>query len=160
VYLPEFKRVRRMGTHVNNQQFGGSDFSAEDMAQTSYAGSFEPKLVGEDAQSWILELTAKAPRELPRVKMWVHKEHFQPVKLEYMDSAGKVLKSEERSGFTQDSPGHWQPGKITLVDHRRNDHTSEIIFLSSKIDTGLSDDMFTVRSIQRGPKPRAVSRRS
>ena len=36
-----------------------------------------------------------------------------------------------------------------LVDHRRNDHTSEIVFLSSKIDSGLGDDMFTVRALQR-----------
>ena len=149
VYLPEFKRVRRMGTHVNNQQFGGSDFSSEDMSQTSYAGSFEPKLVGEDAKSWILELTAKSPREFPKTKMWVDKEHFDPVRMDYLDASGKVLKTEERSDFKQDSPTHWQPGKITLVDHRRNDHTSEIVFLSSKIDTGLPDDLFTVRSIQR-----------
>ena len=44
---------------------------------------------------------------------------------------------------------HWQPMRITVTDHRRNDHQSEIVFLSSKIDSGLSDDLFTVRSLQR-----------
>jgi outer membrane lipoprotein-sorting protein len=151
VYLPEFKRVRRMGTHVKNQTFGGSDFSSEDMSQTAYGTSFDPKLLSEDDKSWVLELAAKPgpEREFPRCKMWVSKEHFQPIRIEWMDASGKKLKTEERADFKKDSPEHWQPMRITLVDHRRNDHTSEIIFLTSKIDSGLGDDMFTVRALQR-----------
>src|SRR5436190_1050793 len=34
VFLPGFQRVRRMGSHVKNQTFMGSDFSFEDMSQT------------------------------------------------------------------------------------------------------------------------------
>src|SRR6185369_12758530 len=76
VYLPEYKRVRRMGTHVKNQTFMGSDFSFEDMSQTSYASTFEPKLLSEDDKGWVLELSQKAGLDLefPRVKMWVGKE--------------------------------------------------------------------------------------
>jgi outer membrane lipoprotein-sorting protein len=151
VYLPEFKRVRRMGTHVKNQTFGGSDFSSEDMSQTSYGGSFEPKLIGEDDKSWTLELVAKSgpEREFPRMQMWVSKETLQPTRIEYEDASGKKLKTEERTDFKKDSPEHYQPMRITLIDHRRNDHTSEIVFLSSKIDSGLADDLFTVRALQR-----------
>jgi outer membrane lipoprotein-sorting protein len=151
VYLPEFKKVRRMGTHVKNQSFGGSDFTSDDMAQTSYAHAWDPKLVGEDATSFILELAQKPgqDREFPRVKMWVHKEHAQPVRLEYLDASGKKLKTEVRSEFKKESPEHFQPMRISVTDHRRNDHTSEIVFLSSKIDSGLGDDLFTVRALQR-----------
>jgi outer membrane lipoprotein-sorting protein len=151
VYLPEFKRVRRMGTHVKNQTFGGSDFSSEDMSQISYGVSFDPTLASEDDKSYILELKAKGgqEREFPRIKMWVSKEHWGPTRLEFMDAAGKKLKTEELIDFKKDSPEHWQPSRVRLIDHRRNDHTSEIEFLSSKIDTGLSDDLFTVRALQR-----------
>ncbi len=151
VYLPDFKRVRRMGTHVKNQNFGGSDFSSEDMSQTSFSGTFDAKVVGEDAAAWILELTQKPGLDLefPRVKMWVGKVTEQPLKMEYMDASGKKLKTQERTDYKKDSPTHWQPMKITLTDHRRNDHQSEIVFLTSKIDSGLPDDMFTVRALQR-----------
>jgi outer membrane lipoprotein-sorting protein len=151
VWLPDFKRVRRMGTHVKNQNFGGSDFSSEDMAQTSYGVTFEPKLIGEDAQGFIIELTAKPGLDLeyPRLKMWVNKEAMQPARIEYMDASGKKLKTQERLDYKKDSPEHWQPQRIVVTDHRRNDHTSEIDFLSSKIDSGLSDDLFSVRAIQR-----------
>ncbi len=151
VYLPEFKRVRRMGTHVKNQNFGGSDFSSEDMSQMNYGGTFDPKLVGEDADSWILELSQKPGLDLefPRVKMWITKATEQPSRMEYLDASGKKLKTQERLEYKKDSPTHWQPMQITLVDHRRNDHASEIVFLSSKIDSGLAEDLFTVRALQR-----------
>jgi outer membrane lipoprotein-sorting protein len=151
VYLPEFKKVRRLGTHVKNQTFQGSDFSYEDMSQISYSSTFDPKLVAEDGSSWTLELTQKPGLDLefPRVKMVVAKEHEQPTRIEFMDAAGKKLKTQERSEFKKDSPRHWQPMRIVAVDHRRNDHTSEIIFSSSKIDSGLTDDFFSVRTLQR-----------
>jgi outer membrane lipoprotein-sorting protein len=151
VYLPDFKKVRRMGTHVKNQTFMGSDFSFEDMSQTSYSSTFVPKIIGDEPNNYVLELSQKPGLDLefPRVKMWVSKEHFQPTRLDFMDASGKKLKTQERSDFKKDSTDHWQPMKIVVTDHRRNEHSSEILFLTSKIDSGLSDDLFSVRSLQR-----------
>ena len=150
VYLPEFKKVRRMGTHVKNQTFMGSDFSFEDMSQTTYSSTFVPKLVGEENGNYILELTQKAGLDLefPRMKMWVGKEHEQPTRLELMDGSGKTLKTQERLDYKK-AGEHWQPGRIVVTDHRRNDHTSEIVFVTSKFNSGLADDIFSVRSLQR-----------
>src|SRR4051794_10211502 len=41
VFLPGFQRVRRMGTHIKNQTFMGSDFSFEDMSQISFGSSYD-----------------------------------------------------------------------------------------------------------------------
>jgi outer membrane lipoprotein-sorting protein len=152
VFLPGFQRVRRMGTHVKNQTFMGSDFSFEDMSQASYAPSYDPRLVGADDKSWILELTAKKGQDLefPKIKLWADKGHFQPTRLEYYDASGKKLKTQERSDFKKDSAEHYQPGKVVVTDHRRNDHASEIIFTQTTINPGLKDDLFSVRSLQRG----------
>src|SRR3954454_1801332 len=64
VFLPGFQRVRRMGTHVKNQSFMGSDFSFEDMAEISYGHVYDAKLVGSDEKNWILELVAKPGQDL------------------------------------------------------------------------------------------------
>src|SRR5260370_353947 len=45
VFLPGFQRVRRMGTHVKNQTFMGSDFSFEDMSQTTFGNTYDAKLL-------------------------------------------------------------------------------------------------------------------
>lgn len=153
VFLPGFQRVRRMGTHVKNQSFMGSDFSFDDMSDLVYGVIYEPRLVGADDKSWILELAAKPGVELdfPKIKLWADKVMFQPTRLEYYDAAGHKLKTQLRSDYVKDSAQHYMPGKIVIVDHRRNDHSSEIVFTSSKIDSGLSDDLFSVRSLMRGP---------
>lgn len=152
VFLPGFQRVRRMGTHIKNQTFMGSDFSFEDMSQVSFSPTYDAKIASQDAKTWTLELTAKKGKdpEFPRIKMVVDKTMAVPLRMDYYDAGGKLLKTQLRDGYTKDSPEHYQPGTVTVIDHRRNDHKSEIVFSSSKIDTGLSDDLFTQRSLIRG----------
>jgi outer membrane lipoprotein-sorting protein len=153
VFLPGFQRVRRMGTHVKNQSFMGSDFSFEDMSEIAYGHLYTPKIVGSDDKQWILELDAKPGTDLEftTIKLCIDRTMFQPTKLEYFDATGRISKTQLRLDYTKDSPQHYQPGKVIIIDHRRNDHSSEIVFTATKIDSGLPDDLFSVRSLMRGP---------
>jgi outer membrane lipoprotein-sorting protein len=153
VFLPGFQRVRRMGTHVKNQSFMGSDFSFEDMSEIAYGNSYLAKLLGADAKSWILELRAKPGLDLefPTIKMWIDKGVSQPTRTEYYDAAGRKQKTQLRTGYARDGADHFSPARVVNIDHRRNDHTSEVVFVSTKIDQGLPDDLFSVRSLMRGP---------
>jgi len=152
VFLPGFQKVRRMGTHIKNQTFMGSDFSFEDMSQLAFSEVYDAKLVGKDDKQWTLELTQKAGKDLefPRIKLTADAKMFQPLRIEYQDASGKTLKEQLRDNYKQDSPIHWQTMRVLITDHRRNDHQSEIDFTSTKIDVGLSDDVFSVRSLVRG----------
>jgi outer membrane lipoprotein-sorting protein len=152
VFLPGFQRVRRMGGHVKNQTFMGSDFASDEMAATSFAPSYDAKVVGQDDKNWIVELTQKPGQDLefPKLKMWADKTNFTLTKIEDYDKDGKKLKTQERSDYKKDSPEHWQPSKIVMTDHRRGDHKSEIVFTATKIDTGIGDDIFSVRQLVRG----------
>jgi len=151
VYLPGFQRIRRMGTHIRNQTFMGSDFGFDDMATLSFASAFNAKLVGQTAEQYELELMPKIKEiEYGKLKLWVNKDHFTMAKVEYYDTNGTKMKTQIRDQYKQDSPEHWQPGRVAITDHRRNDHTSEILFLSSKLNTNLSDDLFSQRSLIRG----------
>jgi outer membrane lipoprotein-sorting protein len=152
VFLPGFQKVRRVGTHVKAQTFMGSDFSYEDMSLSRYSPTYDAKLVKEDATSWELELTVKAGQEIeyPRVHMWVEKRSQQPTKIDFMDAGGKLLKTSEYSDYHIDDANHYGPSKVTVTDHRRNDHKSEIVFLHVKLNQGLKDYFFTQRTLIRG----------
>ncbi len=152
VFLPGFQRVRRMGTHIKNQTFMGSDFSFEDMSQTSFAPTYDAKLIAQDDKTYTLDLTQKAGKDLefPHIKMVIDKTFYGPLKMEYLDGSGKKLKTQLREDYKKDGSEHWNPGKVIITDHRRNDHTSEIVFTSTKLNSGLSDDLFTQRSLIRG----------
>jgi outer membrane lipoprotein-sorting protein len=152
VYLPGFQKVRRVGTHVRNQTFMGSDFSYEDMSNLRYGDTYDAKLVKEDDKSWELDLTVKPGKEIefPRVHMIVERRAQQPTKVDYMDASGKVLKTEEYVDYHIDGANHYGPARVIVTDHRRNDHKSEIVFTGVKLNTGLKDDLFTQRSLIRG----------
>lgn len=152
VFLPGFQKVRRVGTHVKAQTFMGSDFSYEDMSLSRYSPTYDAKLVKEDANSWELDLTVKPGQEIeyPRVHMWVEKKSHQPTKIDFMDAGGKVLKTTEYFDYHIDGGSHYGPAKVVVTDHRRNDHKSEIQFVSTKLNQGLKDDFFTQRTLIRG----------
>jgi outer membrane lipoprotein-sorting protein len=155
VFLPGFQKIRRVGTHVQNQNFMGSDFGYEDMAATRFSGSYDAKLVSQDDKSWVLELTPKKDvikdPEFAKLKMWVDKQAEQPTKIEYYDAGGKLLKTQERDGYKKvEGSDHWNPARVVITDHRRNNHTSEIDFTGVKLNSSLKDDLFTQRSLIRG----------
>jgi outer membrane lipoprotein-sorting protein len=153
VFLPGFQRVRRMGTHVKNQTFMGSDFSYEDMSQTVFSPFYEASVAAEDDKTVTLDMVAKPglDTEFPHVKMVVDKVMSSPLKMEYFDASGKKLKTQLRDGYKkEEGKDYYGPGRVVVIDHRRNDHTSEIQFLSFKLNSGLKDDLFSQRSLIRG----------
>lgn len=152
-YLPGFNRVRRLGTHMKNQTLLGSDVTNEEMAANTYGGVYAPKLVGDEAEAWILELTVLPGKEaqFSRLKVWVDKKIKQPAKIEGYDEKGKKQLTQTRQDWRKDEGGdHFTPGRIVFVNHVRNDHVTEIVNLKSKVNQGLTDDLFSQRSLVRG----------
>lgn len=153
-YLPGFDRVRRLGTHVKNQTFMGSDASFEDMAAGNLADLYDAKLVGTEGNDWILELALKPGKEteFPKRKMWIDKGHHQATKIEDYDAKGTKVRTQTRTDFRKDEgPGeHYTPYKLVIVDHRRNEHSTEILMLSAKVNQNVPDDTFSQRSLVRG----------
>jgi outer membrane lipoprotein-sorting protein len=154
VFLPGFQKVRRMGTHVQNQTFMGSDFSTGDMSQTVFSPSYEASIEKEDDKTVTLDMKQKpgVTTEFPNMKMVVDKTMSAPLKMEYFDAGGKKLKTQLRDGYKKDESGrdYYSPGRVVVIDHRRGDHSSEIHFTSFKLNSNLPDDLFSQRSLIRG----------
>jgi outer membrane lipoprotein-sorting protein len=151
--LPAFgNRVRRLGTHQKNQSFMGSDLSADDMSAIEFAPRYTAKVAGTEGELTILELSLKPglKDDYPRLKMWLDPKRDTVARIEYYDAAGKKLRSQLRQDYKLDSNGrHYSPYKLVFIDHRRNNHETELILLKSEVDKGLTDDQFTQRSLQR-----------
>jgi outer membrane lipoprotein-sorting protein len=150
--LPAFgNRVRRLGSHQMNQNFMGSDLTSADMNVLDLAPLYAPTLVGSDGALTVLELTLRPGKqsEFPRLKMWADAKNATISKIEYLDASGKKLRTAERFDFKQDSPEHWSPGKMVYTDHRRGNHQTELLLLSSKLNNGFTDEDFSQRALQR-----------
>jgi hypothetical protein len=96
IYLPAFKKVKRVVGAQRTQSFMGTDFTYADLEgrkveDASYKKLPDDKVEGLDC--WVIEGTPKSAEDEPygRVVTWVDKEHFLPLKSEFYDKAGKAI---------------------------------------------------------------------
>ena len=148
VYLPAFGRERRIASHVKNQSFAGTDFTYEDMEAVNYSSKYKPRLLETTGKHHVLELTPLpgVRSDYSRQVSVINREHYYPVSSEYYDRGGNLVKSSQYTYTKKEK--YWYPGEIRMTDHRRG-HSTSMQFLEIKFDTGLSDDIFTIRNLTR-----------
>lgn len=149
LYMPAFRKVRRIASHVKNENFMGTDFSYEDMSETEYAKDYAARLFKDEPDQYVLELTPKPDADVSYSKlvMTVDKKTFVYIKIDYYSKRGKlekVLKVEniEKIG------GYWM-GKKMQMETVKSSHKTVVELAQIEYDTGLSDQIFTVRNLKR-----------
>ena len=150
VYLPAYRKVRRVASHVRDQGFMGSAFSHDDMSVVTYSDKLTARLISEDRGSWTVEATRKEGSDYryPRLLIKIRKTDHQPEELTYFNRQGVKVKSEQRAGF-ECVKEHCNPRVITLTDHVRG-VTSTLTRKEWKVNTGVADSFFSVRALLRG----------
>ncbi|MFW6140199.1 MAG: outer membrane lipoprotein-sorting protein [Acidobacteriota bacterium] len=148
LYLPEFRRIRRIASHNKSDQFMGSDFSYEDLGVTSFQKCYEAEIINEEDDSWVLKLSKKPEADKPyeKIEMWVSKESNLPTKMKLYDSSGDLWKEELQENKSFDS--YWIPVKITMKNIKEGSWT-ELTMKEIKTDQGLDSDIFTPRYLKR-----------
>jgi len=150
VYLPSFKKIRRVASHVTKQGVMGTTFSNDDMALSSYGDKYTGKLLSEDKDNWLVEATAKpgGAAPYPKILVTVEKKRTLPVKLEYHNEAGTKLKTETRTGYTCESTAC--TAKVhEMTDHTKNDQVTTLTRTKWKVNQGVKDKIFTKRHLLR-----------
>jgi outer membrane lipoprotein-sorting protein len=150
VYLPGYKKVRRVAAHNMNQSLAGSDMSSEDMATTAWSKDWTPTLDSEDATSWTLVLAPKPGVNVSygKVTHKVDKKTFGQLETRYYDKSGTLVKLLQSSEPT-DFHGTQRARFVTVSDPRTN-HKTVLETRDLKVNQGLKDDLFTVRQLQWG----------
>jgi outer membrane lipoprotein-sorting protein len=151
VYLPEFKKIRRVAGHVRQQSFLGTALSQDDMSITQYGEVYSGRLTGEDDKTWRVEATRRPGKDFPYGKLQLtilKKEHYASEILYFSDKGAK-LKSETRTGYS--CKGRiCNPKELKMTDHTRNGLWTKLVMTDWKINTGIPDSVFTPRDLQRG----------
>jgi len=150
VYLPGFRKVRRVATSAMNQPIVGSDLSNEDMATTSWAQTYDVSLDKEDDASWWLALTPKrgVVTSSGKIVHRVEKSHFLQQETHWFNAAGTEVKSLVASQPTS-TDGVYR-FRLAVFSDPRTGHRSELETTSARYNQGLSDDVFTLRQLQWG----------
>lgn len=150
VYTPEFKKVRRVAAHMQNQGFLGSTFTYEDMTQVRLSPLFNAELGGREGSETTLTLTPKegVTSSYAKLEVVIDSTKGGVTKIRYYDGAGNHVRTQKREGWTK-IHGELMPTKVTMDDLRTNDST--VITLSNlQVNQGIEDDLFSRRMLLRG----------
>lgn len=156
MYFPRTQRVRKLATHAKKQKMQGSDFSYEDMGSgDAFIDDFSSKRLEdekkEDQDCYKVELTREPESDISysRLIMWVIKENFVPIVINYYDEDDPdllekiLIQSDIR--IIDDIPT-----AMKVVMHNENDNTqTELELLEVKYNLSLDDSMFTERNLKK-----------
>ena len=149
LYLPAFRKVRMIASHVKNQNFAGTDFSYDDMSSFSFAKEYNPQLLETTDTFYLLKLTPKTEieKDYSQLKMLVNKDSFVPSKIEYYDKNVNLWKTLAFDNI--EKVGNYRIAKEMEMKDLKKSHSTKMTINEIKLDSGLLDDIFTKRNLKR-----------
>lgn len=156
LYLPALGNVRKIASHMRNGSFMGTDFTYQDINMVGgekYEDDYTSELIGTEVvdgdDCYVLDtIPINEDIEYSHVKMWIRKADYIPVKLDFFDEDGKLLKVMTNSGI-KEVDGHLTPSIIEMKNIQENTRT--ILELTKiKYDVKLKDHIFTTRYLEKG----------
>ncbi|MCM0606174.1 MAG: outer membrane lipoprotein-sorting protein [Xanthomonadaceae bacterium] len=158
IYLPALKKVRRLAASNKSDSFAGTDFSYGDVIghrpeEWNHKILKEEKLDGKDV--YVMESTPKTDKVkensgYSRRLGWMDKESLVALKGEFYDLNGQLLKKtmSKKIEKVDAKNNKWQPMYLEAENVQTN-HKTIIEFKNYKANTGVSDDLFTARYLEK-----------
>ena len=154
IWLPAFKKIRRISAKKRSDSFMGSDMSYEDLSSRQL-DEFNFFLKGQEVYDGIsCHLLESLPKEHIRTEYtrhvtWVDSTLLIPLKEESYDKSGQLLKEKY---FSYTIIKEYQILTKVHVTNIQKNHSTTLNFENIELDTGLSDDLFHERYLKRLPK--------
>lgn len=156
LYLPAFKKTRRIGAADLAERFAGSELAFEDLRRHRIE-DYAYKLLGAEvvggADCWVIEGTPTAARVVQessygKTVAYLRKDVLAPVQIRFFDRAGKPLKVLQAEGLKQVQGEAWRADKLTIVDVQRK-HSTTLVIDERQVSGGISEDTFSRTSLDR-----------
>ena len=153
IWLPAFKRVRRISASKKGDSFMGSDLSYEDMTSRPLVENDYKRLDDETVngrECFVIEVTPNASlrSSYSSHKAWIVKDDIYIIKEESYDKRDKLKKEKVFSYIKIDD--YDILSKISVKDVQKN-HKTDISFEEVKVDTEMNEKIFQEKSLKRLP---------
>lgn len=151
IYLPGIKRTRRVVGREREGSFMGSDFTYADLVRKDDKGTKHQKLPEEAIGSeptYVLESTPGSVEGAgySKIKTWVRKTDFVPLRTQFFDAAGKLKKTLYVKRIrTMDG----RPVVVEAWMKSENGHVTKLVVDSIDQQSNLPDSDFSPASLER-----------
>lgn len=150
VYSPEFKKVRRIAAHMQNQGFLGSAFTYEDMTGLRLSNRYDAKLAGHRGGQTTLALSAKGDIKptYPKLEVVIDAKAGGVTEIRYFDATGAKIREQHRDEWK--TVGKLKiPTRLSMKNVKTGDETV-ITLTKVEVDVGIPDATFSRRMLMRG----------
>ncbi len=149
LFMPAFKKVRRIASHAKKESFMNSDFSYEDIGSSDYKKKWDGKIISETDSTWVLELTPKPGADVSYSKliMEVKKSNYLVKRVEFYGKKGD--KEKEMTMKKEKKVGNYWTFEELVMENLKTGHKTIMKLEDVKFDQGLSDNIFTERNLKR-----------
>ena len=138
LYLPAFRKVRRIASHAKKESFQGTDFSYSDMASRrgAYSEDYTSQLIKDTQNIYVLKLTRKpnSKKDYKIIKMWILKENFLPKRIEFYDDKDNLWKVLTNKSYRKVGK-YWTMDELEMCDKKRAHKTITVSYTHLTLPT-------------------------
>ncbi len=152
LFLPALKRVKRISSSNMSSPFVGSEFAYEDLLSDE-AGKFEQRWIKDEPCGDLVCFKVERQPDYQnsgysKQIIWIDQLEFRPMKIEYYDRKGKLLKTLVFENYRQYLDQFWRAQVMRMKNHRSGKVTV-LTFDEFRFQTGLTTRDFDPSAMKR-----------
>jgi len=155
LYLPAFKKLRRISSSAKGDNFMGSDITYEDMTsreikEYTYELLSDSTFDNKECYKVKSKPVNKNNSEYGHIVSWVWKDEWIIVHEKMYDKQGKLLKKKILSNF--ETIKSYKVFHMLKVENVQKTHSTILKMENIKLDTGIKPEIFHERNLKRIPQ--------
>nr|WP_235869192.1 outer membrane lipoprotein-sorting protein [Veronia nyctiphanis] len=152
IFLPALKRVKRIASRNKSGPFMGSEFAYEDLSSFELEKFEFTYLRDETFEGQDVFVIEQTPTDkfsgYSRQLVWMDKEHYRPLKVEFYDRRNSLLKTLTFNGYKQYLNKFWRPDELVMANHQTKKLT-RLTTESLTFNNGLTEKDFSKSGMKR-----------
>lgn len=152
IYLPSLKRTKRISARGKTGSFLGSEFTYEDLKRPLQIDKYKFKFVRNQTvgkrKTWVIEAYPKDKYSgYSKQVAWVDATYQSPLRIDYYDRKGKLLKSQNFKNYKKYNGKWWRADRLEMVN-RQNGKKSIFIWNKRTLGSAIADEKFSPGAIE------------
>ena len=128
-------------------EFAYEDISSQEVEKYTYKYLKDENLEGQDC--YVIErYPTDEESGYSRQVVWMDKEHYRYLKIDFYDRKNDMLKTLSYQGYQMYLDKFWRSSKMVMINHQTGKST-DLLWADYEFSTGLSESDFNQNSLKR-----------